>query len=380
VGALTESSSSIEKWLYNCIRCGNCKYVFKEYGPSCPSGEHFQFETYFASGRLWLAHGIAKGELEWDASLMEPIFACTTCGSCEEQCLSPHAKAIVEVIEELRVKAVNSLGPLDAHKKFRDYIEFHYNAYGAEHHARELVKKLGLPDKAPIVYFIGCTSNYRENEIRDATLSILQKASVEFTIVDERCCGSPLMRTGQNDLVRGLAEHNLREFEKSGAQQVVISCAGCYRTLTKDYSRLGLEMNLEIVHISQLLRDLIREGRINPSVISDGLSVTWHDPCHLGRACNEYDAPRNVISQLGIQLVEMENTRKNSWCCGAGGGVRSAFPDWSLETSAKRIEEAKRTGVSTLVSACPFCKRNLSDSSDGSLEILDLSELVERLM
>ena len=378
MGSLTEPSSSIQQWLYNCIRCGNCKYVFKEYGPSCPSGDHFLFESYFASGRLWIAHGIAKGELEWDESLMEPIFACTTCGSCEEQCLAPHAKGIVDVIEELRALAVEKIGPLDAHKKFRDSIESNYNPYGADHHSRDLVNKLGLPDKAPLVYFIGCTANYRENEIRDTTIALLQKAGVDFTIVDEQCCSSPLKRTGQVDLVHGLAEHNLSEFKRAGAQQVLTSCSGCYRTLTKDYTRIGLDLDLEVIHISQFLRDLLQEGKLSTKTNHD-LKVTWHDPCHLGRACNEYDAPRDVIYQLGVELVEMENTRNNSWCCGAGGGARSAFPEWSLETSAKRIAEAKQTGSHMLVTACPFCKRNLSDSSDDSLEVLDLSELVDRL-
>ena len=376
---MTEPISSIEQWLYNCIRCGNCKYVFREYGPSCPSGDHFLFETYFASGRLWIAHGIAKGELEWDDSLMEPIFACTTCGSCEEQCLAPHAMGIVDVIEELRALAVDNLGPLDAHKKFRDRIESNHNPYGEDHHSRELAKKLDLPEKAPVVYFIGCTANYRENEIRDTTISLLQKAGVDFTIVDERCCSSPLNRTGQVDLVHGLAEHNLSEFKRAGAQQVLTSCSGCYRTLTKDYPRLGIDIGLEVVHISQFLRDLMDEGSLSLRALDGEMKVTWHDPCHLGRACTEYEAPRSVIHQLGVELVEMENTRENSWCCGAGGGARSAFPEWSHETSTKRIEEAKRTSVSTLVTACPFCKRNLSDSSDDSLEILDLSELVDKL-
>ena len=326
-----------------------------------------------------MAHGIAKGELEWDESLMEPIFACTTCGSCEEQCLAPHAKGIVEVIEELRALAVDNIGPLDAHKKFRDRIESNYNPYGADHHSRELVKKLGLADKAPLVYFIGCTANYRENEILDTTIALLQKAGVDFTIVDEQCCSSPLNRTGQVDLVYELAEHNLSEFKRAGAQQVLTSCSGCYRTLTKDYPRIGIDLDLEIIHISQFLRDLLQEGKLSTKTNDGVLKVTWHDPCHLGRACNEYDAPRDVIHQLGVELVEMNNTRNNSWCCGAGGGARSAFPEWSLETSAKRITEAKQTDSRMLVTACPFCKRNLSDSSDDTLEILDLSELVDRL-
>ncbi|MGY5858963.1 MAG: heterodisulfide reductase-related iron-sulfur binding cluster [Candidatus Thorarchaeota archaeon] len=236
---MTETSA-IEDWLHSCIRCGNCKYVFKDYEASCPSGEHFRFETYFASGRLWMAHGIMKGELEWDPSLIDPIFACTTCGNCEVQCLAPHRENIIDVIEELRCLAVKKMGALPAHQKFADRIESDHNPYGVEHHAQSLVNVHSLPTHAEVVYFIGCTSNYRENEIRDATISVLKKAGIDFTIVDEYCCGSPLLRTGQVDEVTELAEHNRHVIQESGAEKVITSCSGCYRTLSKDYDRLGL--------------------------------------------------------------------------------------------------------------------------------------------
>ncbi len=376
---MTESST-IEDWLHSCIRCGNCKYVFKEYEPSCPSGDFFHFESYFASGRLWIAHGIQKGDLKWDDSLLEPIFACTTCGSCEKQCLSPHREHIVDIIEELRYLAVKEFGPLPAHQKFAEYIESNHNAYGADHHACELVDLYSLPKKASVVYFIGCTSNYREKEIRDATISVLKKAEVDFTIVDEYCCGSPLLRTGQIEPVTDLADHNRSSIQNAGASTVVTSCAGCYRTLSKDYNKRGLDLCIDVIHISQFIRDLVDEGRLKFKDSPDILNITYHDPCHLGRHMDEYEAPREVMNALPVQLTEMEQNRENTWCCGAGGGCKSAYPEWSLETANKRIEHAKVTNSSTLVSTCPFCKRALSDADDdASLEIIDLIELVDRL-
>lgn len=354
--------------------------MFREYVPSCPSGEHFHFESYFASGRIRIAQGIASGTLEWDSSMLLPIFACTTCGNCEVQCLAPHKEHIVEMIEELRVQAVAAIGALPEHVKFRERVETVHNPYGAEHHNRMLVKTLGLPEKAEYVYFIGCTSNYRETSIRDATISVLQKAGVDYTIVDEHCCGSPLLRTGQRAAVFEVAKHNVTAIEESGAKRVVTSCAGCYRTLTKDYPRLGLEINSEVIHITQLLSELFRNNKLNLKIHESDTIATFHDPCHLGRACNIYDEPRDVISELPITLVEMELTRENAWCCGAGGGVKSAFGDWSVETASKRIEHARDTGSQILISACPFCVRNLQDAcSDNSLEILDLVELVDRM-
>jgi len=380
---VTPVPSAIEEWLHSCIRCGNCKYVFKEYSPSCPSGESFNFETYFASGRLWIAHGIRNGELDWDSSLIDPIFACTTCGACEVQCLAPHRENILEVIEELRALAVKELGPLPEHRKFAERIGENHNPYGAPHHSRELAKAHNLPLSASVVYFIGCTSNYREEEIRDSTISLLKKAGVDFTIVDEYCCGSPLLRTGQLSLTSALAEHNQKVIEATGAQRVVTSCSGCYRTLARDYSRMGIKLNAEIMHISQYIRELLRSGRLAAHSIPHRIQVTYHDPCHLGRHMNEYDAPRDVLQQLPITFTEIsteDGIRENAWCCGAGGGCKSAYPDWSRETARIRLNHAQRTGAGVLVSSCPFCKRVLSDAQENdSVEILDLSELVDRL-
>ncbi|MHA1928780.1 MAG: (Fe-S)-binding protein, partial [Candidatus Thorarchaeota archaeon] len=230
----------IDDWLHSCIRCGNCKYVFREYVPSCPSGAFFHFESYFASGRIRIAQAITENKIEWDETLLDPIFGCTTCGSCEIQCLSPHNENIVDIIEELRAQAVSALGSLPAHIKFKERVQEVHNPYGAQHHAKTLTTSLGLPQKAEYVYFIGCTSNYRETEIRDATISVLQKAGIDFTIVDEYCCSSPLLRTGQRGLVKDLAQHNVRAIRDTGAKRVVMSCSGCYRTFTRDYPRFGI--------------------------------------------------------------------------------------------------------------------------------------------
>jgi Fe-S oxidoreductase len=294
------------------------------------------------------------------------------------QCLAPHRHNIIDIIEELRQEAVETLGPLPAHEKFANRIEAVHNPYGAPHHNRSLADIHGLPHHASIVYFIGCTSNYRETEIRDATISLLKKADVDFTVVDEYCCGSPLLRTGQTALVEDLAQHNRSMIQAAGAMRVVTSCAGCYRTLVKDYKKLELDLEIEVVHISQLLLELIEEGRLKIKDETHQSLLTYHDPCHLGRHMNEYESPREILCNLPVELVEMELTKENAWCCGSGGGCKAAYSDWSLQTATKRIEHARATDASTLVSSCPFCKRAFTDVEDSSLEILDLSELVDR--
>lgn len=373
-----ESLTVIDDWLHRCIRCGNCKYVFKEYDPSCPSGDHFKFETYFASGRLRIAQGITRGDLEWHEDLLEPLFACTTCGSCEVQCLAPHSEHIVDIIEEIRYLAVKSLGALPKHQKFHDNITKEHNPYGEAHHARKMREEHGLPEKAEFVYFIGCTAHYRQIQIRDATVSILKKANLSFTVVDEYCCGSPLIRTGQKDLIPDLANHNLNEIQSTGAKRVITSCSGCFRTLKRDYSKMGLDPQFEVLHTSQLLEELLATKQLSIKAAEE-TEYIWHDPCHLGRHMSIYDSPRNVMKEAGIKYLEMEQNRENAWCCGAGGGARAAFTDWSIITSEKRVTQAKEKGTTNILTACPFCITNLQETSSKESEVIDLVEIIDRI-
>ncbi len=371
-------TSVIQKWLHHCIRCSTCKYVFRDYSPSCPSGEYYRFESYWASGRLWLARGLETGELGWSDELLELLFTCTTCGSCEEQCQAPQAQSIVKIIEELRERYVSEIGPLPKHEAFADNVAEHHNPYGNNHHARTMVAMHGLPDKADTVFFIGCTSNYRETSIRDAAVSVLKKADVDFTVVDEYCCGSPLVRTGQTQSVLELAKHNAAEFEACGCTRIITACAGCYRTLSTEYPEILGSFDLEVVHISQLIKDLIESGRLSIERELGGV-FTYHDPCHLGRHGAVYDEPRVVMELLGLELSEMDLNRENAWCCGAGGGVRSAFRDMSTATAEKRIQQAQATGADNLVTCCPFCVNNLQRVAGEDMQVDDLVELVDRL-
>ena len=340
----------------------------------------FNFESFYASGRIKITQALAQGELEWTEDLLLPIFACPLCGNCEIQCQAPHQDIIVDLMEDLRRKAVKELGPLPQHAKCRDNIEKNHNPYGEPHGDRLAAGELNLAEQADIVYFIGCTSTYREQQVRDATLSLLDKADVDFTIVDEYCCGSPLLRTGQMGLIESLVEHNIDSFNKAGAIRILTSCAGCYRTLNTDYPNLGFEPP-DVIHITELLSELLQGGEIKLRSDTEPRTVTYHDPCHLGRHCGEYDSPRDVIESLPVDFVEMEANRENAWCCGAGGGVKAGFNDLALWSAEQRIQHAKDVEADILTSSCPFCKRNLSDArKDGDPEVLDLVQLIERML
>ncbi len=368
-----------------CIKCSTCKMGFKNFEPSCPSGEKFMFESYWASGRIRLIRGLLNGDLEWIADVKDPIFACTTCGACMDSCQAPHADYIVDMIEALRELAVRHIGPATNQDKLveRACNENFYNPYGEKHLDNSAIKQqYGLPDKAEWVYFIGCTSNYRQVELRDATLRLLKKAGVNFTVVDERCCSSPMLRTGQIDSAPDFMTYNITAIKNAGATKVVTSCAGCDRTLLTDYKKFGKELGFEVYHTGELVKKLLDEGKIKIKSKYDKV-VTYHDPCHLGRHMGIYEIPREILKAIpGLKLVEMKRNRNHAWCCGAGGGVKIGYPEWALEISKVRLDEAKATGASVLASMCPFCKTNLSDANkkyNADFEVLDVIEILDKL-
>ena len=258
-----------------------------------------------------------------------------------------------------------------------------FNPYGEPNSNNEdLKKQYKLSDEAEWVYFIGCTSNYRQKNLRDATLRFLKKAGIDFTLIDEHCCTSPLIRTGQIDTIKDFMNYNLQKINETGALKVITSCAGCFRTLRQDFEKHGVAHNLEVYHTSELIKNLLDEQKIQFK--SDFQNkITYHDPCHLGRHMGVYDIPRDVYKQIpGAEIVEMERNRENAWCCGAGGGVKIGYPDWALEISKERLEEAKDTGAKIISSTCPFCRTNLNDANEKfkmGFQILDLIEIIDKL-
>ena len=213
-----------------------------------------------------------------------------------------------------------------------------------------------------MIYFRGCTAREKETSIGEATEKLLNKAGVDYRILeDEKCCGSVLLRTGFADEAQKQIEKNTEILKD---ELILTSCAGCYKTLKDDYE------GLDVIHISQFLKQLIDDNKLNLS--KKDFDVTYHDSCHLGRHSNVFDEPREVISSVA-NLVEMENHHDNSLCCGAGGGVKSAYPEIAEEMSKSRIKQALDTGCTTLVTSCPFCKLNLKSDE---IEVLDLTEFL----
>ena len=225
--------------------------------------------------------------------------------------------------------------------------------------------------------WIGCTSSFRTIEVAKAAYAALKKLNVPFTYLgsEEGCCGSIFLRTGMSEVVEQLAARNMAQFKELRVQRLVTPCAGCYRTFSLDYPQLIEDLPMEVLHISQLFEELLPKADLSPLP----LKVAYHDPCHLARHCGVYDAPRNALAEIpGLQLVELPLNREKALCCGAGGGVRAAYPEVALELARQILEEAARAGAEALASSCPFCLLNLREASRSlnGIKIYDITELV----
>lgn len=222
-----------------------------------------------------------------------------------------------------------------------------------------------------MIYFRGCTARKNLKEIQEATEEILKHTDIDYKILeDESCCGSFLLRTG---FVGEAKEVMKNTFNKIKGEKIITSCAGCYKTFKKDYPEI-LGEKIDVMHTSEFFNDLIKNGKLEVTFLDE--KVTYHDPCHLGRHLEEYDVPREILGKI-TNLTEMSRNKENSRCCGAGAGVKSAFPEITEDIAKMRINDAEEIETNIIVTSCPFCILNLKEVSEDK-KILDISEIILR--
>jgi len=383
---------------WKCVRCGMCRGVNPEkvqsqrYSDSCPAGTRFKYESYFASGRQEIIRALTAEppELEITERLLKVIYSCTACGHCQVNCNPIKNNEPLNAFTALREWLVQKgYGPLPGHNVLIKSIQNYDNPWmsprtGRDKWARALKVKDLNKEKAEVLYYVGCTGAYDPNfqPVAQATAAILSSAGVDFGILgkSERCCGSTMLRVGDRAGFEKNLAPNLEKFNSLGAKVIVTACAGCYSTLKHEYAE---HLEAPVLHITEYLAQLLREKRIN---FRKELSrvLTYHDPCHIGRYCGVYDAPREVLRAIpGLEFRELERRREYSWCCGSGGGVKGAFPDFAVWTAGERLQEVKDIGATGLVTACPFCEQNFADANafgGHNLELYDLARLVAELL
>ena len=371
--------SKYKQQIWKCGRCGYCGGGYPE--DRCPSRFLSRFESSTARGKLLVARSIMGGDLKYSAALANRLYECSLCGSCEIICDVICHLDLTEVLEAFRADLVEAgIGPMPRHREILDWIKKEHNPYMEKHEDRMkwIPERREISKRSKIIYFTGCTAPYRQPELSRSFLEVIDAAQVNVLVSpQEWCCGSISLRIGARDLGLDLAKHNVELFRSLGVETVVTHCAGCYRALKLDYPKLFGELPFKILHASEFVEELLRKGelRLNSQIDS---KVTYHDPCHLGRHANVFESPRRILESIpGLKVVEMERVRQDSWCCGAGGGMKSAFSDSALKVAYERVKEAKETEAQYLVSACPFCKQNLRDASDSSVEHLKIYDLIE---
>lgn len=347
-------------------------------------------EQYSPLSRSLGVNPVSKERLE---ELHRYLLECSTCGQCHVVC--PAAIDTVELWESVRRSFVDAGHPLlENQQGLIASTKAYDNPWGqprssrakwakrAEREKRIVhVPKNLSKEKAEVLYYVGCTASYDVNikEVAINTVKVLDRAGVDFGILgnDERCCGSVLLRMGDYEFER-LAGQNIETFNRLGIKTLVTSCAGCYKTIKQDYPKVG-KLNFEVLHMTEFVLRLIRAGKLKlPHPVN--LKVTYHDPCHLGRANQLFDAPREVLRSIpGLEFVEIERHGEFSRCCGAGGGLKAGYREVQEEMAVTRVRDAERTGSTEFVTACPFCYQALLTGILGSgseLTMRDINELI----
>ena len=329
-----------------------------------------------------------SSDLVFERITAEELWACTTCRACDEAC--PAGLEIVDKILDMRrhLSLMEAEFPAELGKTYLS-LENSSNVYGADQSTRgdwrdELdfeVKMLGDPGvTAEYLYWVGCAGSFddRNRKTTVATAKLLHEAGIDFAILGpkELCTGDPARRTGNEYVFQGLALQNIETLNDLGVKKVVTQCPHCFNTLGNEYPQFGGDY--DVIHHSELLMTLVADGKITPK--SSGQSVTFHDPCYLGRHNDVYMAPRDVVDGVG-ERIEMPRNGTNSFCCGAGGGKM-----WYEETTGKRVnlertEEALATGADVIATGCPFCFVMLDDGvkelgQDEVVLVKDLATLL----
>jgi heterodisulfide reductase subunit D len=413
-----------------CVRCSLCKWLPIDfvkswrYAKNCPAIARYDFHTYSGGGRVVAANSLLQGRGEITEELQEVIFRCQLCGACQTTChLITELVDPLEMARELKFRCVEEGKEQPALAAARKELVRWGNSQGRpQSKRRDWAKGLAVKDanraQVEVLFFAGCRLSFDESlrQVARGAVELLLKAGLEVGVLgrEEPCCGGRFFDMGYRKELSRCAKSLHRKVKASGATTLVTPCACCYGTFMQSYPMAGHAFaGVEVLHISELLDRLIekRKLRLKKKV---PMRVTYHDPCRLGRLGEEYEPwegeyikklgavlvsepqkplrrgtegvfepPRNTLGSIpGVELVEMERKKEYSWCCGAGGGVTHAYPDFAAWTAAERLEEARSTGCEALVSACPWCEASFREAAaekgKNGIEVLDIVEMVRR--
>ncbi len=376
--------------LFSCTECGRCQDVC----PAWATGKPLSPKLLIMGLRDHVIGASPTGEVALqplvpNAVTDEVVWDCVTCGACVREC--PVDIEHVDTIVDLRRHLVmaESRFPSEAGSLLRGVEGPGENPWNQPASARMEwaagldVRVLAPGDPAPeVLFWVGCAGAFdeRAREATRSTVRLLQAAGLDVAVLGTResCTGDPARRMGHEFLFQSLAERNVSTLNEAGVTTIVASCAHCFNTLANEYPDYG--GTYQVVHHSELLARLVREGRLHPS--RDSVAVTYHDACYLGRHNGNYDAPREVLGATTGDVEEMPRNRERSFCCGAGGARFWMEEGGDARINETRYAEAAATGADVVATACPFCLVMLDDASNaaGSTgpEVADVATLLAR--
>ena len=357
----------------SCYQCGMCDTV-------CPWNRVSKFSM------RKIVREATFGLTEIDS---EDIWRCTTCGKCPQVC-PRDVKQIGSGVALRRVATEYDVfaGGASPIPGVAASLRAEGNPFGEARSKRaDWANGLGVKrfeEGMEVMYSPGCYLSYdpRGKKIAKATVEILQAAGVNFGILgtDESCCGESIRKTGDEPLFRKLARQNIAQLVGNGVKKILVSSPHCYHSFKNEYPEF--RVNFEVIHITQFIFQLINEGRLKLTKPLDK-TVTYHDPCYLGRHNGVFDEPREALKTVpGLRLKEMSESRQNSFCCGGGGGRIWMETPKGERFSDLRLGQAVDAGAQVLVTACPYCITNFEDSRitrpDGgeSIEVKDITEII----
>ena len=329
---------------------------------------------------------------------LDVLWSCTSCGACVEEC-PVDIEHVDHIVNMRRFQVlVESEFPTELGGTFRN-LEKAGNPWGANKQDREgwiaecdfpvRVVSGELPEEVEYLFWVGCAGAYEERakKTTKAVAELLHMAGVNFAVLGKRetCTGDPARRSGNEFLYQILSQENIATFNETfgdrpkGKKKVVVTCPHCFTTIGRDYAQSGFE--LEMLHHTQLLNTLIKEGRLKPSPHKSDKKLTYHDPCYLGRHNQIYAPPRELLEASGCDVEEMPRNKERSFCCGGGGGRMWMEEKIGTRINLNRVDEAIDTGAQEVAVACPFCRIMVGDgmvARQSDVEVLDVAQILLR--
>jgi len=363
---LTDLGSKSVLDALTCVECGRCQVNCPAWG----AGKELNPKTIILQTKDGLLTRTPETKLV-DLYSEKVLWQCTTCGACENQC--PVGIEHLPVIIGARRGLVSNGEAPEYLGGVYNHLERRGNIWGLSYDQRQkFIDAAALetfdPRRHDILVWLGCAGAFEadfQKSLR-SLFEILRARGVRFGVLSkERCTGDTAKRTGNEYMFQELANQNIEELRAAGPKKIVASCPHCVKTIGNDYRKFGYEV--EIVHTSVFIEELTRGDRPTAPAASD--TVTYHDPCYLGRYAGTVDEPRALLTRFGGEVAEPERNRENPYCCGAGGGL--LFEDKDDEPGTRisdvRLKQLQATGAATVVTACPFCSIMLKGA--GSVEV-----------